>query len=186
VLKGRQGGISTDQQARNLHQICTAPGFDAMTLAHIRDDTDKLFAITQRAVENYPEFLRTPFGSGMAREISIPEMDATFYTGTAGAKRTGRGLTLKRVHGSEFAFWDQPRQTLAAITPALVPSQSVVTLETTASWLRQRGPPVLAGGRVGRQRLPGGVLPLVGMRRGQLPAAAHGAGRAGRARARRA
>jgi hypothetical protein len=139
VLKGRQGGISTDQQARNLHQICLEPGFDAMTLAHIREDTDKLFAITQRAVENYPEILRTPFGSGMAREISIPEMDATFYTGTAGAKRTGRGLTLKRVHGSEFAFWDQPRQTLAAITPALVPSQSVVTLETTASGFDSEG-----------------------------------------------
>jgi hypothetical protein len=139
VLKGRQGGISTDQQARNLHQICTEPGFDTMTLAHIREDTDKLFAITQRAVENYPDPLRPPFGTGMAREVGVPEMDAVFWTGTAGAKRTGRGLTLKRVHGSEFAFWDQPRQTLATITPALVPSASVVTLETTASGYDSEG-----------------------------------------------
>ena len=139
VLKGRQGGISTDQQARNLHQICTEPGFDTMTLAHIREDTDKLFAITQRAVENYPDPLRPPFGAGMAREVGVPEMDAVFWTGTAGAKRTGRGLTLKRVHGSEFAFWDQPRQTLATITPALVPSASVVTLETTASGYDSEG-----------------------------------------------
>jgi hypothetical protein len=139
VLKGRQGGISTDQQARNLHQICTEPGFDAMTLAHIREDTDKLFAITQRAVENYPDPLRPPFGTSMAREVGVPEMDAVFWTGTAGAKRTGRGLTLKRVHGSEFAFWDQPRQTLATITPALVPSASVVTLETTASGYDSEG-----------------------------------------------
>jgi hypothetical protein len=139
VLKGRQGGISTDQQARNLHQICTEPGFDAMTLAHIREDTDKLFAITQRAVENYPEPLRPPFGQAMTREIGIPEMDAVFYTGTAGAKRTGRGLTLKRVHGSEFAFWDQPRQTLGTIAPALVPKGSVVTLETTASGYDSEG-----------------------------------------------
>jgi hypothetical protein len=139
VLKGRQGGISTDQQARNLHQICTEPGFDAMTLAHIREDTDKLFSITQRAVENYPDPLRPPFGAGMAREVGVPEMDAVFWTGTAGAKRTGRGLTLKRVHGSEFAFWDQPRQTLATITPALVPSASVVTLETTASGYDSEG-----------------------------------------------
>jgi hypothetical protein len=139
VLKGRQGGISTDQQARNLHQICTEPGFDTMTLAHIREDTDKLFSITQRAVENYPDELRPPFGSAMSREVGVPEMDAVFWTGTAGAKRTGRGLTLKRVHGSEFAFWDQPRQTLATITPALVPSESVVTLETTASGYDSEG-----------------------------------------------
>jgi hypothetical protein len=139
VLKGRQGGVSTDQQARNLHQIATEPGFDAMTLAHIREDTDKLFSITQRAVENYPEQLRPPFGQAMTREVGIPEMDAVFWTGTAGAKRTGRGLTLKRVHGSEFAFWDQPRQTLATITPALVPHGSVVTLETTASGFDSEG-----------------------------------------------
>ena len=110
-----------------------------MTLAHIREDTDKLFAITQRAVENYPDALRPPFGTSMAREVGVPEMDAVFWTGTAGAKRTGRGLTLKRVHGSEFAFWDQPRQTLATITPALVPAQSVVTLETTASGYDSEG-----------------------------------------------
>jgi hypothetical protein len=139
VLKGRQGGISTDQQAHNLHQVATEPGFDAMTLAHIREDTDKLFSITQRAVENYPASLRPPFGAGMAREVSIPEMDAVFYTGTAGAKRTGRGLTLKRVHGSEFAFWDQPRQTLGTIAPALVPRGSVVVLETTASGYDSEG-----------------------------------------------
>lgn len=138
-LKGRQGGISTDQQARNLHQICTEPGFDAMTLAHIREDTDKLFSITQRAVENYPDALRPPFGQSMAREVGVPEMDAVFWTGTAGAKRTGRGLTLKRVHASEFAFWDQPLQTLGAIAPALVPKGSVVVLETTASGYDSEG-----------------------------------------------
>ena len=139
VLKGRQGGVSTDQQARNLHQICTEPGFDAMTLAHIREDTDKMFSITQRAVENFPEGLRPPFGQAMAREVGIPEMDAVFWTGTAGAKRTGRGLTLKRVHCPEFAFFDQPRQTLGAITPALVPQGSVVVLETTASGYDSEG-----------------------------------------------
>jgi hypothetical protein len=139
VLKGRQGGISTDQQARNLHQICTEPGFDAITLAHIREDTDKLFGITKRALDYFPETLRPPFGEKETREVSIPEMDAAFWTGTAGAKRTGRGLTLKRVHGSEFAFWDQPRMTLAAITPALVPQGSIVTLETTASGFGSEG-----------------------------------------------
>ncbi len=139
VLKGRQGGVSTDQQARNLHQICTQPGFDAMTLAHIRDDTDKLFAITQRAVQNFPDRLRPPFGPAMTREVSIPSLDTAFWTGTAGAKRTGRGLTLKRVHGSEFAFWDEPLATLGAITPALVPNESVVVLETTASGYDSEG-----------------------------------------------
>jgi hypothetical protein len=42
-------------------------------------------------------------------------------------------MTIKRFHGSEFAFWDDPEGTLGAVTPGLVPMNSVVVLETTAS-----------------------------------------------------
>lgn len=133
ALKGRQGGVSTDQQARNLHQVWSEPHFDAMTLAHAREDTDKLFGITARAIEHFPAGLLPVTGGKETREVSFPDLDSHFWTGTAGAKRTGRGLTLKRVHGSEFAFWDSPAGTLGTITPALVPDGSIITLETTAS-----------------------------------------------------
>jgi hypothetical protein len=43
ILKARQGGFSTDQQARALHQIWSQPNFDALTLAHTKEDTEKLF-----------------------------------------------------------------------------------------------------------------------------------------------
>jgi len=142
VLKARQGGVSTDQQARNLYQIWREPGFDAMTLAHTREDTDKLFGITQRAIDLWPEEFRDQLwtlGAKETREVSFPQSDSAFWTGTAGAKRTGRGLTLKRVHASEFAFWDEPRVTLGAVSPALVPRGSVVVLETTASGYDSEG-----------------------------------------------
>lgn len=133
VLKARQGGFSTDQQARALHQIWAQPNFDALTLAHTREDTEKLFAITTRAVEHFPPKLLPTLGDSQASEISFPGLDALFFTGTAGAKRTGRGMTIKRFHGSEFAFWDDPEGTLGSVTPGLVPAGSVVVLETTAS-----------------------------------------------------
>lgn len=133
ILKARQGGFSTDQQARNLHQIWSEPLFDALTLAHERDATDKIFEISARAIEHFPRALLPKLGARETREISFPRLDTHFFTGTAGAKRTGRGLTIKRFHGSEFAFWPTPASTLAAVTPALVPKGSVVVLETTAS-----------------------------------------------------
>lgn len=139
VLKGRQGGVSTDQQGRNLHQVWSEPHFDAMTLAHAREDTDKLFEITSRAIEHFPAGLLPPTGQKETREVSFPGLDSHFWTGTAGAKRTGRGLTLKRVHGSEFAFWDAPKATLGTITPALVPEGSVIALETTGSGYDSEG-----------------------------------------------
>jgi hypothetical protein len=133
VLKARQGGISTDQQIRNLHQIWSQPNFDVMTFAHTDADTQKFFAITTRAIDHFPPEFLPPLGDKATREVSFPEMDAIFYTGTAGAKRSGRSLTLKRFHGSEFALWDKPRATLNRVTPAVVPQGSVITLETTAS-----------------------------------------------------
>ncbi|HTE46636.1 MAG TPA: hypothetical protein VK636_15390 [Gemmatimonadaceae bacterium] len=133
TLKARQGGVSTDQQARALHQIWSQPNFDALTLAHTREDTAKLFAITTRAIEHFPRELLPRLGDAQTSEISFPGLDTKFFTGTAGARRTGRGLTIKRFHGSEFAFWDDPEGVLGSVTPALVPIGSVVQLETTAS-----------------------------------------------------
>jgi hypothetical protein len=133
VLKARQGGVSTWEQASNLHQIWSEPGFNAITLAHTREDTDKLFGITQRGIDHFPRHLLPGMGGKETREISFPGLMSRFWTGTAGAKRTGRSLTIKRGHGSEFAFWDDPRGTLNALTPALVPQGSILTLETTAS-----------------------------------------------------
>lgn len=133
VLKGRQGGVSTWEQASNVHQVWSERGFNAITLAHTRDDTDKLFGITQRGIDNFPPHLLPRLGGKESREISFPGLLSKFWTGTAGAKRTGRSLTIKRGHGSEFAFWDDPLGTLNALRPALVPHGSILTLETTAS-----------------------------------------------------
>lgn len=133
VLKGRQGGVTTDQQGRNLFQIWSEPNFDALTLAHTTEDTEKIFLITQRAIEHFPPALLPKTGGKESTEVSFPGLDSHFFTGTAGSKRTGRGLTLKRFHGSEFAFWDDPEGILGTVGPALVPWGSVVTLETTAS-----------------------------------------------------
>lgn len=134
ILKGRQGGISTDQQARALHMSMFTPGANSLTLAHSRDDTDKIFQITKRAVreliERFKPLLPT-IGKSEAKEVTFPEIDSNFWTGTAGARRIGRGITLTRFHGSEFAFWDKPKQVIASVTPALIPHGSVVVLETT-------------------------------------------------------
>lgn len=131
VLKGRQGGVTTYEQAKSLHMIWGRRGSTGLTLAHDRDATDKIFGITQRAIEEFETALLPRLGEKATREISFPHRDSRFYTGTAGARRTGRGLTIRRLHGSEFAFWDKPVSTLNTVGGGLVPRGSVVVLETT-------------------------------------------------------
>ncbi len=132
VLKGRQAGISTDQQARNLFAIWAHRGRTVLTLSDNRENTDRIFAITLRAVREFPPQLLPTLGARETREIGFPGRDSRFYTDTAGAKMGGVSITLWRCHCSEFALWDQPRTTLGKVTPALVPSGSSVVLETTA------------------------------------------------------
>lgn len=132
ILKARQGGVSTYEQAANLHLIWAVPGATALTLAHSRDDTDKIFMITRRMISHFPRDLLPTIGRAESKEVTFPGLDSYFWTGTAGAQRVGRGITLMRFHGSEFAFWDQPRTVLGSVTPALVPAGAVVVLETTA------------------------------------------------------
>ena len=134
ILKGRQGGVTTHQQAKSLFTTWRTPGAQCLTLAQERDSTDKIFKVTETALANMPPQLALPLGAKETREVSYPAMDSYFYTGTAGTKRrTGRGLTLTRVHGSEFGFWDEPIGTLNAIQPALERPGTTIVLETTAS-----------------------------------------------------
>lgn len=131
ILKGRQGGITTFEQARSLHLCSTTAGVGALTLTDNGDTTEKVFFITQYAVEHGEHW--PAMGDKRAHELLFTGLSSRFFTGTAGAKRAGRALTLRRFHGSEFAMWDTPRNTLKTVTPALVPNGSAVVLETTAS-----------------------------------------------------
>lgn len=133
VLKGRQGGITTDQQGRSLHLIWSEPGSVAMTLADKRDKTDKIFEITRRFLEHFPSALLPRLSGRETREIAFPYLDSHFYTETAGSGRATAGLTMNRLHCSEFAYYDDPRLVLKAATPAMVPQGSVIVLETTAA-----------------------------------------------------
>lgn len=133
VLKGRQGGVTTHQQAKSLHTMWSHRGATCLTLAHEREATDRIFEITRRALDNFPEDLLPDLGPAQTREVSFPQRDSSFYTGTAAAKRAGHGLTLLRFHGSEFALWDDPTETLKGVLPSIERPGTTGLLETTAS-----------------------------------------------------
>jgi hypothetical protein len=134
TLKGRQGGITTWAQAKNLHVVLEEYGAGALTIAHDRDGTDKIFEkVTSYAVRRFDQSKLPVLGEKHVREITVPELASSFYTGTAGSARTGLGLTMRRLHGSEFAMWDKPKASLRAVAPALNRDGTTIILETTAS-----------------------------------------------------
>jgi hypothetical protein len=131
ILKGRQGGVTTLEEAANLHAIWSVKGAACLTLATDRELMDKVFTITTRAMEHFPTALLPPVGQRRIREINFPTRDSSYYTGTASADRAGAGLTLYRFHGTEFAHWEDPAGVLKAVGPSLENDGTTAVLETT-------------------------------------------------------
>lgn len=140
VLKARQPGVTTYAQAANLEEGWSHQGRDSITLAHTTADTGKLFEITRRAIQNFPPSLLPRTGGAGTYEVSFPGRDSHFWTGTAGAKAAGRGVTISRLHCSEFALYAEPSKVLNGYMPAMekVPGH-VCLLETTPSYYDSDG-----------------------------------------------
>ncbi len=134
VLKGRQGGITTYAQARALHAVFTEYGARALTVADTEKRTAEIFSkVTSYAVDRFDLAYRPKLGAARAHEITVPALASSFYTATAGSGDTGLGLTLRRIHGSEFSFWEHPKKTLRAMAPSVNHDGTTILLESTAS-----------------------------------------------------
>jgi hypothetical protein len=134
TLKGRQGGITTDQQARSLHACWTDDGVQCITAADTSERSDEIFGITRRAISHFPPELLPARGPAHTREVNFIKKDSRYRVITAGVpEKTGIGTTLTRFHGSEFAHWPEPQAALAAVEPALESPGTTIVLETTAA-----------------------------------------------------
>lgn len=103
VLKARQVRISTVVLGEIYHQCITRQGTRAITVAQDRESAKRLFGrvrVMQRKMKPQPAWERDN-----ANELVLTDLDSTYYIGTAGATRAGRGDTLHYAHLTEFAFW---------------------------------------------------------------------------------
>ena len=132
VLKARQMGFTTFIAARNLWRALFRPNFAVMVLAHRTDSAQAIFEIYKRFYENLPEFLTFPTDKSNVRELKF------FHGGlirVATANSQGpRGTTFQALHCSEFAFWGNIDDTVAAAFQTCGPDAEIV-LETTANGL---------------------------------------------------
>lgn len=135
LLKARQGGFTTEQQARALHLVTTTPHVHAAIVLDTLTKMREVFGVTTRMLEEWPAdllWLRPEVTQARETWLEFPLLDSRLVTNTAGGQAPGRGVTLHRLHGSEFAFWPDPLGTLAAYTPSLERDGTTIVLETTA------------------------------------------------------
>lgn len=131
LLKARQEGLTTLISILFFLDTVNTPRTTTVILAHNQRDTEKIFQIIQRLYNNLPSSKKPVSKYASKYEFYWPEIDSTYYVGTAGEKDFGRGSTVNNVHGSEVAMWPDGKGIVSSLLQA-VPASGNVFLESTA------------------------------------------------------
>jgi hypothetical protein len=132
ILKARQQGASTYVAARYYHRSSLRRGTNVYILAHEQPASDTLFGIVDRYHRNNP--LAPSVGKSNIKELEFDKLDSSYAVATAGAKAGGRSKSLSLFHGSEVAFWPNPKDHFAASVQGVpLLSGTEVILESTSA-----------------------------------------------------
>lgn len=133
ILKGRQQGFTSIITAYQLACSITQKNFAGFTLADDAENTLTIFTDKAKyAYDNLPEALKPTEKYNNRREFHFENLNSRWRVSTAGGKGVGRSKTLNFFHGSEAAFWDNLREILTGLNPALT-KDSIQALESTAN-----------------------------------------------------
>lgn len=131
ILKARQEGMTTLIEALIFMDTLNRPYTQSVIIAHELRSTEKIFQMIRRYYDNLPGDKKPITKYASKHEFYWPEIDSSFYVGTAGERDFGRGSTINNVHGSEVASWPDAKGILAGLLQA-VPATGNVWLESTA------------------------------------------------------
>ncbi len=131
VPKARQLGITSYILARYLAKSLSVRNSRSVVISHDEKSTQKMLARVKYYIDN----IRGPkpvISTSNRNEIAFPKMNSSFYIGTAGAKKFGRGDTINNLHCSEIAFWNDPKTLTSGLYQA-VPRNGEILEESTGN-----------------------------------------------------
>lgn len=131
IPKFRQPGVSSYFLARATVRCLTKRNTRAVVISHDTESTQRMLAKVHYFLKNIKG--PKPVLKNLSKnEITFPKTNSVFYIGTAGSRQFGRGDTITDLHGSEVAFWPDPKKLLAGLLQA-VPLSGAISLESTGN-----------------------------------------------------
>jgi hypothetical protein len=117
ILKAGQLGFTSVIDAEFLIDCMTVPGTVSVVVAHEEFITQRLLNRVKFFESTIPEeFPKPKLHHQSAYELTWPEINSTFYIGSARAYVFGRGERITNFHASELAFWHDPDRIMIPIT----------------------------------------------------------------------
>ena len=143
ILKARQLGFSTWALGRQYEYATTRFGVSALMAAHDDDSTKDLFERLRLMHDLSPNPPMTRYSSKKELDFANPNrrnareepgLNSKIVVATAGRGTMGRSRTLRFVHGSEVAFWENADRVLLAVEQTLPDDPDTFEiLESTAN-----------------------------------------------------
>jgi hypothetical protein len=128
ILKPRQFGFTTYEQADSIWRVCTKPNQKIMTIAHKKESAIEIFTMVQLMYRNLDEAFKPNRKSENKSALELPGLNSKFFVGTAGSDTIGD--TLNKLHASEFAFWPDAQKAFAKMKET-VPRTAPIIIEST-------------------------------------------------------
>jgi hypothetical protein len=131
VPKARQKGISAYFLGRYLADCLSIRNTRAVVISHDKESTERMLARVHYML-NTLRGPRAVISNSSKGEIVFPKTNSTFFIGTAGSRKFGRGDMISRLHCSEVAFWEDPKSITAGLFQA-VPRDGEIAIESTGN-----------------------------------------------------
>ena len=131
IPKARQEGVSSYFLGRYTAACLGSRNVRAVVVSHEGEATQRLLS----RVQYFLEHIRGPkaiTGRDSLRAITFPKTNSSFWIGTAGSRKFGRGDTITHLHCSEYAFWPDAKGLMTGLLQA-VPETGEIAIESTGN-----------------------------------------------------
>lgn len=132
VPKARQEGVSSYILARFLAACLMYRNTRAVIVSHDTESTQRLLRRAVYCIDN----IRGPkpiLKNKSANELTFPKMNSSFWIGTAGSRKFGRGDTISHLHCSEYAYWPNPTELMRGLLQAVPTKTGEIWIESTGN-----------------------------------------------------
>lgn len=133
VPKSRQQGVSRFVLARYTAKCMAYENETCAIISHESEATQRLLDQCRFFLQNMEGGLTAETERNNAHTISFKRTGSKLYIGTAGSVRFGRGDTIRNLHCSEYAFWENPGPILAGLFQAVPMKTGEIWIESTGN-----------------------------------------------------
>lgn len=134
ILKARQIGFSTAIAMLFLALSIVREAVVTLVVAHEKKSADKIFEIYRRALHHLPEDEQPETKFDSMRQVVFQGTESQIGVEIAVKGKLGRSDTVTYAHFSEYAWWEEQRETLQAALSAIPEAVgTIAVIETTAN-----------------------------------------------------